>query len=226
MTNPQSPNADPLIVAKWFCKAYYEAFNKDPASLHKMYAENSSYTYGWQGNEADERFVGHEAIKNKLSSTELGCVKALTVVTSQESVGGGIMVVAAGSWEPSLVKKGANVCRPFVQTFFLVNDSPGQYSIKNDIFYILQIEPPTFPSVDVQETKDSAEKNTSQSESSSPSSSSLIFHSERTSSQGEYLPSRTVASPAWGLVSFCKQGSSAQQTQTNKPHNHNHTHLL
>eukprot|EP00008_Paramoeba_atlantica_P008283 CAMPEP_0201480240 /NCGR_PEP_ID=MMETSP0151_2-20130828/4762_1 /ASSEMBLY_ACC=CAM_ASM_000257 /TAXON_ID=200890 /ORGANISM="Paramoeba atlantica, Strain 621/1 / CCAP 1560/9" /LENGTH=379 /DNA_ID=CAMNT_0047862033 /DNA_START=172 /DNA_END=1312 /DNA_ORIENTATION=- len=108
-----------------------------------MYAETSSYTYGWEGNHiGDETYVGREEIKNKLNSMELGRVKTLTVVSSQESENGGIIVVVTGYWEPANKKGRADFHRRFMETFFLVKESAGRYSIRNDILYILQNVPP------------------------------------------------------------------------------------
>ena len=52
---------------------------------------------------------------------ELGCVKALTVLSSQESEDGGIVAVVTGSLEPAN-KKGENGVRRFMQTFFLIKE--------------------------------------------------------------------------------------------------------
>jgi len=133
-------------VGRAFTEAYYKKFNRQPQELYKMYGENSSYTHGWEGNEGDETFLGLEEIKRKLSSTDLGQVKVLSVISAQEN-SAGVIVVVTGSWEPSN-QVGKVVSRRFMETFFLVRGSKGKtYYIQNDIVYILQNNAPVYSEV-------------------------------------------------------------------------------
>jgi hypothetical protein len=127
-----------------------------------LYGQTATLTSGWEGNEKDETFFGLEVplalsfififhslidllqeIKNKFSSANLGQVKVLSVISSQESANGGVMVVVTGSWEPS--NQSGKHTRRFIETFFLMRGSRQHtFYIQNDIMYILQNNPPDF----------------------------------------------------------------------------------
>jgi len=137
--------AKPLVYAigRSFTEHYYKVFNRQPEELYKLYGEASTYTYGWEGNEGDETYTGIEEIKTKLSTSALGQVKVLSVISSQETVNGGVVVVVTGSWEPS--NRSGKLTRRFIETFLLVRGArQDTFYIQNDIFYILQNNAPMF----------------------------------------------------------------------------------
>ena len=132
--------ADPAVVGLCFVKSYYKSLNTAPQDLHLYFAKSATYTYGWEGAERDDGTActtakGREEIKETLKTLQIGLVKVLSVISSQESVGGGIVVMVTGEWTPD---QSQNVSRRFMETFFLEPKGTNGFCIRNDIFYILQ----------------------------------------------------------------------------------------
>jgi len=135
-------------IGRHFTDHYYKVFNREPQELYKLYGQNATYTSGWEGNEKDETFFGLEEIKNRFASSSLGQVKVLSVISSQETPNG-VIVVVTGSWEPA--NPSGKFSRRFIETFFLVRGSRQHtFYVQNDIMYILQNNAPDFSEVQSQ----------------------------------------------------------------------------
>jgi hypothetical protein len=177
-------------IGRHFTDHYYKVFNREPQELHKLYGQTATLTSGWEGNEKDETFFGLEEIKNKFSSANLGQVKVLSVISSQESANGGVMVVVTGSWEPS--NQSGKHTRRFIETFFLMRGSRQHtFYIQNDIMYILQNNPPDFSEVQIQQASKSDEQLALNEERAPEASGS----SSSSSATPEPTPSEPISQP-------------------------------
>eukprot|EP00211_Chloroparvula_japonica_P006810 CAMPEP_0119132450 /NCGR_PEP_ID=MMETSP1310-20130426/11844_1 /TAXON_ID=464262 /ORGANISM="Genus nov. species nov., Strain RCC2339" /LENGTH=410 /DNA_ID=CAMNT_0007123085 /DNA_START=168 /DNA_END=1400 /DNA_ORIENTATION=+ len=145
--------AEASMVGGCFVQHYYKVFNHEPLELYKLYARDSRFTFGWEGNAKDETISGAEAIRKHFSAQRTGFVRVLSVVCCQDSVAGGVVVMVTGTWQP--VNQKEHVRRRFMETFYLAPnaDDADNYYIHNDIFYILQASPPNAAEVRPVSTK-------------------------------------------------------------------------
>jgi len=154
--SPAPPS--PLLIGKAFIKQYYQVLSSSPASIHKFYKPTSTLSHGLEVS-APARTIAvsdltSEEIDNIRSGPFAWAVPPESdpddvlrfdfgrgAVDAQDSVNGGILLVASGR----VTLPGAGgVDRPFVQTFFLNNSaSPGkrrQFYVHNDVLRVLDEE--------------------------------------------------------------------------------------
>lgn len=85
-------------VANVFLMKYYTMLNQNPQSLFHFYKDNSVFTHGNEDLNEEETVYGKEAIGKKIFS--LGyqdCKVSLSVVDSQVSVDGGVIITVIGA---------------------------------------------------------------------------------------------------------------------------------
>jgi hypothetical protein len=140
----------PEVIAHKFAESYYKMLVQEDTyeKLTFFYNKDAVIT---RGDEADEHKIlnpttGTENIKKELQQLHKmvrNCRVELTVVDSQCSVGGGVLVTVIGAFvpntDPTSMTSSNNdnnstaSSRRFVQIFFLIAENASNYSIRNDI---------------------------------------------------------------------------------------------
>jgi len=131
-------------VANVFLMKYYTMLNQNPQSLFHFYKDNSVFTHGNEDLNEEETVYGKEAIGKKIFSLGFqDCKVSLSVVDSQVSVDGGVIITVIGA-----ISNKGETPKKFLQTFFLaVQAAPVGFYVRNDIFrYLVDTPTTTAPS--------------------------------------------------------------------------------
>eukprot|EP00897_Mesotaenium_endlicherianum_P001582 jgi/Mesen1/1451/ME000132S00397 len=131
----QSLSPAASMVGNAFVVQYYNVLHQQPDCVHKFYTDASRLTRAEGGPKGPvETVMTQAAIHEKVMSVQYGDGKAeIHSVDSQESLGGGVLVMVTGV----LISKTGG--RNFVQTFFLAPQDNG-YFVLNDVFRYLEEE--------------------------------------------------------------------------------------
>jgi hypothetical protein len=159
-TSPVPPGGaapSPLLIGKAFIKQYYQVLSSSPESIHKFYKPTSTLSHGLEASspavpvtlgDVDPKAITAESVKNGPfgwavpPESDPDDVLAFDfgrgAIDAQESVNGGILLVASG--RVTLPGAGGGD-RPFVHTFFLNNAAPlgkrKQFYVHNDVLRVL-----------------------------------------------------------------------------------------
>ncbi|EFJ27907.1 hypothetical protein SELMODRAFT_7969, partial [Selaginella moellendorffii] len=103
-------------VGNAFINQYYNVLHQSPAVVHRFYTDQSQLTRDSGGADGPVETVStQQDIHAKIMSMDLTDFKAeIKSVVSQNSLGGGVLVMVTGSLSCKSTGK-----RNFVQTFFL-----------------------------------------------------------------------------------------------------------
>jgi len=131
-----APPAAAHVVGNAFVNQYYNVLHQSPQVVHRFYTDASRLTRAEAGADGAVETVGTQReIYNKVMSSDYSELKAeIKTVDSQDSHGGGVLVLVTGSLS---IK--SNDKRNFVQSFFLAPQEKG-YFVLNDIFRYLDVE--------------------------------------------------------------------------------------
>jgi hypothetical protein len=115
---------------------YYNVLHQSPQVVHRFYTDASRLTRAEAGADGAVETVGTQReIYKKVMSSDYSELKAeIKTVDSQDSHGGGVLVLVTGSLSTK-----SNEKRNFVQSFFLAPQEKG-YFVLNDIFRYLDVE--------------------------------------------------------------------------------------
>jgi hypothetical protein len=123
-------------VGNAFVNQYYNVLHQSPHVVHRFYTDASRLTRAEAGADGAVDTVGtQQEIHSKVMSSNYSEFKAeIKTVDSQDSHGGGVLVLVTGSLSTK-----SNDKRNFVQSFFLAPQEKG-YFVLNDIFRYLDVE--------------------------------------------------------------------------------------
>lgn len=124
------------VVGNAFVNQYYNVLHQSPQVVHRFYTDASRLTRAEAGADGAVDTVGTQReIYQKVMSSDISELKAeIKTVDSQDSHGGGVLVLVTGSLSTK-----SNEKRNFVQSFFLAPQEKG-YFVLNDIFRYLDVE--------------------------------------------------------------------------------------
>ncbi|KAL2546647.1 Nuclear transport factor 2 (NTF2) family protein with RNA binding (RRM-RBD-RNP motif) domain [Forsythia ovata] len=128
----QTPELSANVVANAFVTRYYAILQHCPENVHKFYQESS--LLGWPGpNDAITPVTTLQGINEKIMSSDFKDWPIdIKTVDAQESLEGGVIVVATG-----LIGKD-NLRKNFSQTFLLAEQEKGFY-VLNDILKFFDV---------------------------------------------------------------------------------------
>ncbi|XP_002961498.2 ras GTPase-activating protein-binding protein 1 [Selaginella moellendorffii] len=129
MATANATPASANLVGNAFINQYYNVLHQSPAVVHRFYTDQSQLTRDSGGADGPVETVStQQDIHAKIMSMDLTDFKAeIKSVVSQNSLGGGVLVMVTGSLSCKSTGK-----RNFVQTFFLAPQEKG-YFVLNDV---------------------------------------------------------------------------------------------
>eukprot|EP01102_Stenamoeba_stenopodia_P019007 TRINITY_DN7063_c0_g1_i1.p1 TRINITY_DN7063_c0_g1~~TRINITY_DN7063_c0_g1_i1.p1 ORF type:complete len:469 (-),score=143.13 TRINITY_DN7063_c0_g1_i1:147-1553(-) len=121
-----SKTPPPSLVGTLFVRKFYTMMSTLPDQLHRFYKDDSTFSYGTEG-ESIESFVGDQEINKKILSLDYKNTNVLiSSLEAQQSLKGGMIVLVSGSFNNE------SGSRQFTETFFLATQPAGFY-VLNDI---------------------------------------------------------------------------------------------
>ncbi|URE31071.1 Nuclear transport factor 2 (NTF2) domain [Musa troglodytarum] len=121
-------------VGETFVNRYYHFLRNSPELVHRFYQESSRLGRADDhGNVTSITTI--DAINEKIMSMDL-CTLEIKAVHSQESFGGGMMVLVTG-----FLTRVDNVKRDFVQSFFLAPQERGYYVLNDILMHAGKVTP-------------------------------------------------------------------------------------
>jgi len=106
---------DHVVIGSNFAHQYYSKLTASPQDLHLFYKEDSTFTHGFENRGHCQSLTGLEEIQKKINSLDYeGSTVSISVLDSQPSLQGGILVVLMG-----LLTLRDQRPKKFAESFFL-----------------------------------------------------------------------------------------------------------